>query len=217
MVSMEQDERTVRAAYDEVASSYAAYFQETEAEQPIDLAMVEHFARHVAQPRRVLDAGCGAGRMMPLLREYGCDVDGVDLSPRMIAHARTNHGDFEARVGSLLDLPYAASSFDGVFYWYSTIHTPDADLPRLVQEGFRVLRPGGHVLVAFQEGAGVHDVSAAYRGLGHDVTMVRYRRTADQMSAHLAAAGFGESARMVRGAAAGESDAQAVLIAAKAG
>src|SRR5690348_12567432 len=128
-VTNPQDELAVRLAYDEVADTYADHFRATEPEMPVELAMVQHFTTLLSGERRVLDAGCGAGRMMPHLAALGCRVEGVDLSPEMIRRSRRDHSSFPAQVASLTDLPFKDESFEGVFLWYSTIHSPDADLP----------------------------------------------------------------------------------------
>ncbi|MDQ6934244.1 MAG: class I SAM-dependent methyltransferase [Actinomycetota bacterium] len=44
-------------------------------------------------PARVADLGCGAGTLSLLLAEWGCAVDGLDLSPRMIARAQAKLDD----------------------------------------------------------------------------------------------------------------------------
>jgi SAM-dependent methyltransferase len=207
------DELSVRRAYDEVADTYADHFRSTEPELAVELSMVEHFASLLSGERRVLDAGCGAGRMMPVLAALGCRVQGIDLSPNMIRRSRRDHSSFPSQVASLTELPFADESFDGVFSWYSTIHSGDADLPRILSEARRVVRPSGLVLVAFQVGRGVHDVSENYRRHGHDIVLERYRRTPDDLAAALAHAGLTEVARLVRVAARQERDAQAVLIA----
>ncbi len=81
------DFRSVRHAYDTVAEDYATYLPDTRAEAPLDLAMVEPSLRRVTSgdDARVLDAGCGAGRMSRYLAERGCLVEGVDLSSSMVA------------------------------------------------------------------------------------------------------------------------------------
>lgn len=56
-------------------------------------------------------------------------------------------------------------------------------------------------------------VGAGYRMLGHDVTLVRFHRTADQVTRLLQTAGFLEAARMVRDPLGGERHDQAVVIA----
>jgi SAM-dependent methyltransferase len=89
------DFRSVRDAYDRVAEDYATYLPDTRAEAQLDLAVIDAFAEGVTSgdDARVLDAGCGAGRMSRYLAERGCAVEGVDLSSRMVARARRDHGD----------------------------------------------------------------------------------------------------------------------------
>ena len=149
----------MRAAYDTVAQAYAARLPDTRAETAADLAMVHAFAAAVSQDDhpRVLDAGCGAGRMSAYLAARGCQVEGVDLSPGMVAMARRDHPELRFEVGPLAALPYGDGQFAGVVLWYSTIHTPPPGQPGIVAEVSRVLRPGGHVLVATQSGHGVRD------------------------------------------------------------
>jgi SAM-dependent methyltransferase len=208
-----QDEPAVRAAYDEVADTYADHFRSTEPELAVELAVVAHFASLLPGRKRVLDAGCGAGRMLPLLAGLGCRVEGVDLSPEMVRRARRDHAEYPTQVASISDLPFPDGAFDGVFSWYSTIHSPDAQLPCLLRELRRVVRPGGLVLVAFQAGEGVRDVSESYRRRGHDVVLHRWSRTPEQVSDALEAAGLEVVARLQRAAAPHERDPQAVLVA----
>jgi SAM-dependent methyltransferase len=207
-------EREVRAVYDEVANDYADHFRSTEPEQPIELAIVTHFASLLPRSSAdVLDAGCGAGRMLPVLAGAGCRVVGVDLSENMVRRARRDHPDFQTRVGSITDLPYPDDSFDGLFSWYSTIHTPDEELATVFAEARRTLRPDGHVLVAFQVGQGTQEVGGGHRRLGHDVEIHRHDRTPDHVATELRSAGFAEVARLVRAPAPTERTPQAVIIA----
>ncbi|GAB3622904.1 class I SAM-dependent methyltransferase [Mariniluteicoccus endophyticus] len=205
----------VAGAYDTVADTYADHFRGTEPEQPVDVAMIAHFAALLPGQRRVLDAGCGGGRMLPVLSGLRCRPEGVDLSGGMVRRARQDHPAYATAVASLDALPYADATFDGVFSWYSTIHTDDAGLPAVLTELARVTRPGGAVLVAFQTGQGVRDVAPAYRAVGLEVELVRHCRTADAMSRALSGAGLTEVARLDRAAVGAERDGQAVLIATK--
>lgn len=204
----------VQTTYDMVAEEYAARFPGTEPEQAVELAMIDHFLSQLALPSQdVLDAGCGTGRMSHYLTERGCRVHGVDVSAGMIAMARRDHADIDTRVASITKLPFADARFDGILYWYSVIHVADADVAAAFREARRVLRPGGVVLVAFQAGEGVRDVAAGLRKLGYGVTLTRFHRTPDQVSALLAAVGFTETARLVRGPLADEQDDQAFILA----
>ena len=95
-----------------------------------------------ARPRdRVLDAGCGNGRPLALLRERGCDVVGLDRSygmVRSLAPATTCVGDVQA-------LPFCDASFDAAAALMMLYHVPDRAAAAV--ELRRVVRPGG-VLVA---------------------------------------------------------------------
>lgn len=209
------DFRSVRLAYDTVAEDYAAHLPDTRAEAPLDLAMIDAFATAVtaSDDPRVLDAGCGAGRMSRYLADRGCLVEGVDLSPGMIAMARRDHRDLNFTVGSLTDLPYADEQFEGVMLWYSIIHTPPAGQARILAEAARVLRPAGHLLVGFQHGEGARDVSGAYQQFGHAIRLEHHRYSADRVAAAIEDAGLREVCRLVRRAQGRETDDQAFLLA----
>ena len=206
--------RNVRHAYDTVAEEYAARLPDTRAEAALDLAMVDALAAAAGPAEaRVLDAGCGAGRMSRYLADRGCAVEGVDLSPGMVAMARRDHPDLCFVVGALSALPYADGRFDGVMLWYSIIHTPPNGQARIAEEAARVVRPGGHVLVGFQSGKGPRKVSASYRRSGHEVVLQRHLYSADDVAAWLAAAGLREVARLVRRPQGVEAEDQAFVLA----
>jgi SAM-dependent methyltransferase len=209
------DLRSVRHAYDTVAEDYAARLPDTRAESPLDLAMVDAFAETVTsgEAGRMLDAGCGTGRMSRYLTARGCRVEGVDLSPGMVAMARRDSPGLTFTAGSLTDLPYADDAFAGVMLWYSIIHTAPAGQARIFAEASRVLRPGGHLLVGFQAGAGVRDVAGNYRRFGHEVVLERHLYTADQVADRIQGVGLREVSRLVRRAQGDERDDQAVLLA----
>lgn len=211
----EEEELLTKSAYDTVANVYADHFRSTEPENPLELAMIDHFVDLVPSSRRVLDAGCGAGRMLPHLAARGCQPMGIDLSGEMIRRASLDHPEFPCRVGSLTHIEEETASFDGVFSWYSTIHNPDVDLDVMLTEMTRVLRPGGVLLIAFQVGAGMRRVGQAFENLGYDIVMNRYHRSSEDMVTRLVQQGLDVLARLEREPVGAEADPQAVLVAQK--
>jgi SAM-dependent methyltransferase len=115
---------------------------------------------------RILDAGCGSGRMLDELACYG-RVSGIDVSDAAAEAARAR-GHEDVRVGPLETLPWEDDTFDLVTAFDVIEHTPD-DRGTL-RELRRVTRPGGRALITVP----------AYQRLfsAHDVVNHHYRRYA---------------------------------------
>jgi len=103
----------------------------------------------VGRGSRILDAGCGTGRVGGFLLEAGHEVVGVDLDPELIAVARAEHPKGEWHVGDLaeLDLP---GNFDAVVCAGNVITfvAPSTRVEILRRLGAHV-RPQGRVAVGF--------------------------------------------------------------------
>jgi ubiquinone/menaquinone biosynthesis C-methylase UbiE len=96
--------------------------------------------------RRVLDVGCGTGRLAAALAERGAKVWGVEPSAEMLAQARTAVGPgVGLKQGSAEELPFKDGWFDRAVLRL-VVHL--VDRPRAFAELRRVLAPGGRVLVA---------------------------------------------------------------------
>ncbi|MET9842862.1 class I SAM-dependent methyltransferase, partial [Streptomyces virginiae] len=156
--------------------------------------------------------GCGPGRVTAHLDGLGVRAFGVDLSPAMVAVARRTYPGLRFEVGSMSALDVADGVLGGVLGWYSTLHTPPAELPAVFAEFARVLAPGGHALIAFEAGDGRVRLEHAY---GHPVDLDVYRMPPGRTAALLAGAGLAEVARLLREPAPGESCPQGFLLARK--
>lgn len=189
-----------RAFYQTVADAYALLVADVGFEGALELSLIADFVDQLAHGERVdiVDAGCGTGRMIGHLRSLSASVRpiGVDLSPAMLAHARAAHPDVELVEAPLQRMSLPGESADGIHAWYSVIHTSPADLPEVLSEFRRVLRPGGLVLLGFQSGFGERRRSGAY---GHDIELHAYLHDTAAVSSALTAARFVVEVRMDRG------------------
>ncbi|MFI0961465.1 class I SAM-dependent methyltransferase [Streptomyces sp. NPDC021080] len=105
----------------------------------------------VGASARILDYGCGYGRVMAELSDHGfSDVSGVDLSPTLIERGRRLSPDLRfAVLESPPDLMCASAGFDVVLLFAVLTCVPEEDAQRaLIAELSRVLVPGGLLYVS---------------------------------------------------------------------
>ncbi len=94
---------------------------------------------------RVIEVGCGAGRVLGYLVALGGEVHGIDLSPAMVAYCRRAYPTADVRVGNVAALAEAVPGpFDAIVAANNLLDVFDDALRRsvLAQLG-GLLAPGG--------------------------------------------------------------------------
>ena len=129
----------------------------------------------------ILDCGCGTGNNLTLLRQYG-RACGIDITFSGLTYAR-RQGERQVARASATCLPFAAGEFDLVTS-FDVLYAFDDQMERdALNEMYRVLRPGGQILInvaALKILRGNHSV------LGGEVR--RYHRA--ELKDHLERTGF---------------------------
>ena len=119
----------------------APYYDRMAKPQP-PLDLLEHL--NLNSQSHVLDVGGGTGRVAQTLLPYAASVTVVDMSYKMLQEAKLKPGLKFAMAGSE-NLPYQAESFDAVLMVDAFHHVIDQQ--QTLNELFRVLKPGGTIVV----------------------------------------------------------------------
>lgn len=178
----------IRASYDRVADNYVAMDVGDLTPAPWLRAALAAFAEDVRDLGPVLDVGCGPGTVTAHLTGLGLDVRGVDLSPRMVEHARRLHPGLPFAVASATDLSLTDSSLGGVLGWWSLFNLPRDVLPGVLASFARALVPGGQVLLGTHVGDGDVERTQAYGGV--PVTWTTHLWRPEHLAALLGEAGL---------------------------
>jgi ubiquinone/menaquinone biosynthesis C-methylase UbiE len=147
-----QTREETKAFYNKIAKVYDALAEHSEA--PVRKAGLEML--NVQRGQHVLEIGFGTGHsLVELARAAGPDgkVFGIDLSDRMVeisqelAEKEGLDERIELTCGDALHLPYESESLAGIFMSFTLELFDTPEIPLVLAECKRVLKPEGRILV----------------------------------------------------------------------
>jgi SAM-dependent methyltransferase len=167
------------AHYNAHAEDFRAGTRDHDVSQNID-ALLRHI--EAGPPFEILDFGCGPGRDLKALSARGHHAIGLDGAERLVEMARADSG-CEVWLQDFLALALPDARFDGIYANASLFHVPKQELPRVLGELRRALRPRGVLFSSNPRGANAEGWNGARYGAYHDRA---------QWKAQVEAAGFAE-------------------------
>ncbi len=125
---------------------YAPYYEQSH--KFLDSFEREHFYGMLGdlKGKKVLDMGCGAGRLIELLLMSGADVYAADISENMISTIQKKYPRLKTCVCSIEDIDFEDNFFDIVLSAFVVVHL--RTLTKAFDEVYRVLKPGGHFVLS---------------------------------------------------------------------
>jgi ubiquinone/menaquinone biosynthesis C-methylase UbiE len=149
---MGQELNKIERAYDTVAKEYAEAFSGEHEKKPKDQEILRRFSREIGDKKPVWDLGCGPGQTAKYLKDLGMEISGLDLSEKILEQARTSHPEINFRKGNILELELDDDSIAGVVAFYAIVHFTKDQVEIFFREAFRVLQPGGLILLTHHIG-----------------------------------------------------------------
>ena len=180
--------KEVRDMYESTAESYSK-MMDKEIDLPVYSEILGRLHERIANvPGTLIDTACGSGHMMSMYRkryDQRRSLLGIDLSPRMVSIAGKKLGSAgQVVVGDMRDLSQVEANFASALLNFFAVHHLDPEGVRTaVKEWYRVLRPGGQLLVAAWEGVGTIDY-------GEESEIVAFRYGNDELFKWSQEAGF---------------------------
>jgi len=147
-----QTKEETKAFYNKIAKVYDTLAEHSEA--PVRRAGLEML--EAQEGHHVLEIGFGTGHsLIELARSVGSSgkVYGIDLSEKMVEISRKRadehglNGRIELSCGDALHLPFESESLDGVFMSFTLELFDTPEIPLVLAECKRVLKPGGRIVV----------------------------------------------------------------------
>ncbi|MFC2069944.1 class I SAM-dependent methyltransferase [Chloroflexota bacterium] len=101
---------------------------------------------------RILELGCGAGIPMTRVLSAHYRVIGVDISKEQLLLATRNVTEADFILGDMTRLGFNEAVFDAVAAFYSITHVPRDEHFQLLTDIYRMLKPGGLLVVTMGAG-----------------------------------------------------------------
>jgi SAM-dependent methyltransferase len=114
--------------------------------RPVEVIVLVRYKAELSG--RVVELGCGAGRMTGYLGEIATAAHGIDISPEMVAYCQRTYPKATFSQGDLRDVAsLGRSSFDAVVATYNVIDVLGDTERRQVLAGIRDVLPEGGLLI----------------------------------------------------------------------
>jgi 2-polyprenyl-3-methyl-5-hydroxy-6-metoxy-1,4-benzoquinol methylase len=152
----------VKAGYNAIANRYLA--ERTRDSE--DVRLLDDFMERLPVNAKVLDAGCGAGIPISQKLSERFQVTGVDFSEAQIELAKKNvpNATFLCEDMTKLDFPDPKGTFHGITSYYAIIHIPREEHQPLLQNFYKMLKPGGFALLCLGAEHLIDDIDENYLG-----------------------------------------------------
>lgn len=148
-----KNKKDVLDEYEKVASSY-----DNDRSNSFEGMVIDNLQRKLIykiilqnKSQKVLEAGCGTGRILLYLAKNGLECHGIDPSKNMLDQFRRklklSNVKIDLKEGDIENIPYKGNTFDCTFTMHVLMHLPD--YKNAFKEMYRVTKKNGIVICDF--------------------------------------------------------------------
>lgn len=111
-------------------------------------ALIKRILPYLKKKDKILDLGCGYGRISIPLQRMSYNVHGLDISANLLEHAKANSKQpAKFKHGTIENLPYQANSFNKVMCLWSVWNEILGNHNQCLNEIYRVLKTKGIAII----------------------------------------------------------------------
>lgn len=105
------------------------------------------FLKYLPKSGKILEAGCGPGYVVLALQKMGYNIEGVEWSNEIVEAVKKVMPEVAIRAGDVTAMPVADGFYDAIISLGVVEHRQAGPEPFL-KESFRILKPGGTLLIS---------------------------------------------------------------------
>lgn len=142
------DNQIANKILEETRKSYDLIFEKFSGTRTYPWKEFDEFKKYITSGMKILDVGCGNGRLLETLKDKNIEYTGVDFSINLIEKAKQRYPQANFSVAEITNLPYENESFDSVFAIAVFHHIPSKDYrQKALSELHRILKNKGILIL----------------------------------------------------------------------
>ena len=140
--------KSVKKIVGSVKDSYSQFAGEFDQTRQRQWPEFDHFLAYTKKHAKVLDVGCGNGRLCQFLEPKQVSYLGIDHNSHLLDHAKKNNPGAHFELADMLELDLEKEAFDNIFCIAAFHHVPTKWMRKKVLADFnQALRPDGILIL----------------------------------------------------------------------
>jgi len=142
------EKKFIQEITDKVKASYSQFAGEFDQTRRQQWPEFDYFLAYTRKHAKVLDLGCGNGRLSDFLKPKEVSYLGIDHNSQLLEHARKNFPDAKFQLDDIMDLKLEEEAFDNIFCIAAFHHIPTKKMRRKVLADLeKAIKPDGILIL----------------------------------------------------------------------